>query len=63
MIIDTLKKSLETGVKIKVTKKSGATITGTVKLIANAHFVLKCHLGSIAIFSNSVEDVSCVTKS
>jgi len=57
MIIDTLNNALESGAPIKVTKKSGATIAGTVQSIKNGHFVLKCHLGSIAIFFNSIEDV------
>ena len=54
--------ALETGETIKVTKKSGATITGTVKSIANSHFVLKCHLGSIAIFFNSIENVEVIDE-
>ena len=53
---------LETGETIKITKKSGATITGTVKSIAKGHFLLKCSLGSIAIFLNSVENVEVIDQ-
>ena len=52
-----LSDALETGETIKGTKKSGATITGTVQSIKNGHFVLKCHLGSIAIFFNSIGNI------
>ena len=52
--------ALKTSATIQVTKKSGATITGTVKSIANGHFVLKCHLGSIAIFFNSIGNIEVV---
>ena len=62
MISEVLSNVLESGVAIKVTKKSGATITGTVQSIKNGHFVLKCNLGSIAIFFNSIEDISYVTE-
>jgi len=37
MIIDTLNNALESGAPIKVTKKSGATIAGTVQSIKNGH--------------------------
>ena len=60
MINEILSDALESGAPIKVTKKSGATITGTVQSIKNGHFVLKCNLGSIAIFFNSIEDVEGV---
>jgi hypothetical protein len=54
LINEILSDALESGAPIKVTKKSGATITGTVQSIKNGHFVLKCSLGSIAIFFNSI---------
>ena len=57
MITDTLNNALESGAPIKVTKKSGATIIGTVQSIKNGHFVLKCSLDSIAIFFNSIKNV------
>ena len=57
---EVLSDALETGATIKITKKSGATITGTLKSIANGHFVLQCHLGSIAIFFNSIGNIEVV---
>ena len=62
MISEILDSALKSGATIKITKKSGATITGTVKSIANSQFVLKCHLGSIAIFFNSIENVGVIDE-
>jgi hypothetical protein len=60
-ILDRLFCSLMGELRVKA-KKSGAIITGTVQSIKNGHFVLKCNLGSIAIFFNSIEDINYVTE-
>lgn len=62
MISEILDDVLKSGATIKVTKNNGATITGTVKSIAKGHFLLKCSLGSIAIFLNSVENVEVIDE-
>ena len=60
MISEILDSALKSGATIKITKKRGATITGTVHSIKNGHFVLKCNLGSIAIFFNSIGNIEVV---
>ena len=57
-----LSDALKTGATIQLTKKSGASITGTVRSIANNHFVFKCRFGLTAMFFNTVTNIEVVNE-